>query len=200
LLSPNHIGAEIVRDGAILFLEGYLFDSDDAKAAFVHAAEIAAAAGRKVALTLSDTFCVDRHRGAFRQLVANHIDILLCNENEILSLYQTTDFDDALNQARAECHVVVATRSAKGSVIGVGPETLHVRADPIARVLDTTGAGDQYAAGFLLGFARGLPLSECGALGSLAAGEVISHMGPRPEVSLRDLAVRRGLSLQGPCS
>lgn len=195
LLTPAHVDADLVRASEIVFLEGYLFDSDDAKAAFVKAAEIAQAAGRKVALTLSDEFCVGRHRAAFRHLVANHIDILLCNEGEVRSLYQTQDFDDAMTQARADVQVVAATRSEKGSVIGYGPEMLHVPAAPVGRVLDTTGAGDQYAAGFLYGYARGKPLSECGALGSLAAGEVIAHIGPRPETSLKTLATARGLPL-----
>jgi sugar/nucleoside kinase (ribokinase family) len=195
LLTPAHIDADTVRAAEIVFLEGYLFDSDEAKAAFVKAAEIAKAAGRKVALTVSDVFCIERHRPAFRHLVANHVDILLCNEGEVLSLYQTKDFDDALTQARAAVQVVAATRSEKGSVIGCGPEVLHVPAAPVAHVLDTTGAGDQYAAGFLYGYARGKPLAECGALGSLAAAEVIAHMGPRPETSLKALAESQGLRL-----
>lgn len=194
LLTPADIDAEIVRAGAITFLEGYLFDRDEAKAAFVKAAEIAKAAGRKVALTLSDKFCIDRHRASFRHLVAQHIDILLCNEGEVLSLYETDNFDDALNQAAAECQIVAATRSEKGSVITANAETFHIEAAPVARVLDTTGAGDQYAAGFLFGLATGRSLRECGALGSLAAGEVISHMGPRPETSLSALAASRNLA------
>jgi sugar/nucleoside kinase (ribokinase family) len=194
LLAPADIDAEMIRSSAITFLEGYLFDRDDAKAAFVRAAEIAAAAGRKVALTLSDKFCIDRHRASFRHLVARHIDILLCNEGELLSLYETDDFGDALNQAGAECQIVATTRSEKGSVITANAETFHVDAAPVARVLDTTGAGDQYAAGFLFGYASGRSLRECGALGSLAAGEVISHMGPRPETSLSALAASRSLA------
>lgn len=192
-LTPADIDADTIRAASILFLEGYLFDRDDAKAAFVKAAEIAAAAGRKTAISLSDSFCVDRHRAAFRHLVTNHIDILICNEHELTSLYETPDFDAALDQARAEVEVVAATRSAKGSVIGFGPEMLHIPAEPVARVLDTTGAGDQYAAGFLFGLARGRSLSDCGRLASLAAGEVIAHIGPRPETSLRALTAARGL-------
>jgi sugar/nucleoside kinase (ribokinase family) len=194
MLTPKEIDADTVRAGAITFLEGYLFDSDDAKAAFVKAAEIAKAAHRKVALTLSDKFCIDRHRAAFRHLVAQHIDILLCNEGEIRSLYETDDFDDAVMRAASECEIVAATRSEKGSVIAANAETFHIAAAPVARVIDTTGAGDQYAAGFLFGLAKGRSLRECGALGSLAAGEVISHMGPRPETSLAKLAASRNLA------
>ncbi len=194
MLTPDDIDADVLRAGAITFLEGYLFDSDDAKAAFVKAAEIAKAAGRKVALTLSDKFCIDRHRAAFRHLVAQHIDILLCNEGEILSLYETSVFEDALMRAAAACEIVAATRSEKGSVIAANAETFHIAAAPVARVVDTTGAGDQYAAGFLFGLAKGHSLQECGALGSLAAGEVISHMGPRPETSLAKLAASRNLA------
>lgn len=189
-LSPADIDPAPIRAGAITFLEGYLFDRDDAKAAFVKAAEIAKAAGRKVALTLSDQFCVDRHRASFRQLVANHIDVLLANEAELISLYETRAFDDALAQAGADCQIVAATRSEKGSVVAANAEVLHVAAAPVSRVVDTTGAGDQYAAGFLFGLSTGRSLRECGALGSLAAGEVISHMGPRPETSLAALASR----------
>src|SRR5262245_34942698 len=193
-LEPDDSNAPLIKSGAILLLEGYLFDRDEAKAAFVKAAEIATAAGRKVALTLSDTFCVDRHRASFRQLVKQHIDILLCNEGELLSLYEKTDFGDALEQAARECQIVACTRSEKGSVIAANAETFHVEAAPVAKVIDTTGAGDQYAAGFLYGVATGRSLRECGALGSLAAAEVISHVGPRPETSLAALAASRNLA------
>jgi sugar/nucleoside kinase (ribokinase family) len=194
LLTPDDIDADTVKASTVVFLEGYLFDRDDAKAAFVKAAEIAKAADRKVALTLSDTFCVDRHRAAFRHLVKEHIDILLCNEGELLSLYETADFGDALNQAAADCQIVACTRSEKGSVIAANAETFHVDAAPVAKVVDTTGAGDQYAAGFLYGFATGRSLRECGALGSLAAAEVISHVGPRPETNLAALAASRNIA------
>jgi sugar/nucleoside kinase (ribokinase family) len=192
LLDSSDVDGALIRAGAITFLEGYLFDRDEAKTAFIHAAEIARAANRKVAVTLSDTFCVDRHRASFRHLVAHHIDILLSNESELCSLYQT-DFDAALDAARSECPLVVATRSEKGSIICAKNEIHTVAAAPVARVVDSTGAGDQYAAGFLYGYAKGRPLPQCGALGSLAAAEVISHIGPRPEVSLKDLAARAGL-------
>ena len=195
LLDANDIDAALIRDGAIVFLEGYLFDRNEAKAAFVRAAEIARSAGRKVALTLSDLFCVERHRESFKHLVSGHVDILFANEQEILGLYETADFGAAMETARGACPVVAVTRSEHGSVIAAGPETYNVAAAPVAKVLNTTGAGDQYAAGFLFGYARGKPLPECGGLASLAAAEVISHMGPRPETNLRGLALSKGLSV-----
>jgi sugar/nucleoside kinase (ribokinase family) len=192
LLSSEDIDGDLIRAGETLFLEGYLFDRDEAKAAFVRAAEIARAAGRKVALTLSDKFCVDRHRESFRHLVAGHVDVLFANEAEILSLYEHADLGAALETARKTCPMTIVTRSAIGSLVASATETVEVRAYPVASVVDTTGAGDQYAAGFLFGFARGRPLAECGALASLAAAEVISHIGPRPEQSLRGLALKSG--------
>ncbi|MDX2235269.1 MAG: adenosine kinase [Hyphomonadaceae bacterium] len=188
LLDSGDIDRALIEDASILFLEGYLFDRDEAKAAFIHAAEIAKAAGRKVSVTLSDTFCVERHRAGFLHLVQRHIDVLFANEAEITALYETRDLGDALAAARAACPIVAVTRSEHGSVIAAGAETVSVKAEPVARVVDTTGAGDQYAAGFLFGLARGLPLAECGRLGSVAAAEVIGHMGPRPDVSLKALA------------
>ncbi len=192
LLEPDDLDAELIAAADTLFLEGYLFDRDEAKAAFVRAAEIARAAGRKVALTLSDTFCVDRHRDSFRHLVAGHIDILFSNEAEILSLYQVQDFGAAVEAARAACPLVAVTRSEIGSLIVTRNETIEVRAFPVTQVVDSTGAGDQYAAGFLFGHSRGRSLPECGALASFAAAEVISHMGPRPEQNLRGLALKSG--------
>jgi sugar/nucleoside kinase (ribokinase family) len=193
LLSADDIDADLIRSGETLFLEGYLFDRDEAKAAFVRAAEIARAASRKVSLTLSDKFCVDRHRESFRHLVSGHVDILFANEAEILSLYESDDLGVAMEAARKDCPVVAVTRSADGSLIATRDATVEVKAFPVAKVVDSTGAGDQYAAGFLFGFARGYPLAECGALASLAAAEVISHMGPRPEQNLRGLALKSGV-------
>lgn len=193
LLDIDDIDADLVRAGSILFLEGYLFDRDEAKAAFVRAAEIAKSASRKVALTVSDTFCVERHRASFRQLVSGHVDILFSNESEILNLFETADLGTALETARRACPIVIVTRSEHGSVIAAGADTFNVAVAPVAKVVDSTGAGDQYAAGFLHGYASARPLPECGALASLAAAEVISHMGPRPETSLKALAGRAGL-------
>jgi len=192
LLSTEDIDGSLIQSGETLFLEGYLFDRDEAKAAFVRAAEIARTAGRKVALTLSDRFCVDRHRESFQHLVKGHVDILFSNESEITGLYENDDLGAALDSARKVCPTVIVTRGEIGSLIAAGDETVEVRPMPVAKVVDSTGAGDQYAAGFLFGFARGRSLAECGALASLAAGEVISHMGPRPETNLRALALKSG--------
>jgi len=189
--SEIDVDSQMVRDSKIVFLEGYLFDKEAAKHAFVRAAEAAEAAERSVSLTLSDTFCVERHRASFLHLVKNHVDILFANENEIAALYET-DFDEAARQARADCRLAVLTRSAKGSLIVAGEETHHVEPRPVD-VVDVTGAGDQYAAGFLSGYARDLSLPECGQLGSIAAAEVISHYGARPETPLARLAGEAGI-------
>lgn len=193
--SPEDVSEDMVRDGGILYLEGYLFDKDDAKAAFVHAAEIAHAAGRKVSLTLSDSFCVDRHRESFRQLVRTQVDILFANEAELLSLYQTEDFDEAIDLLRADNALAAVTRSEKGSVVIGDGDPIAVPAELVDKVVDTTGAGDQYAAGFLFGYARGLPLATCARLGHIAAAEVISHYGPRPETPLSELASAAGITV-----
>ncbi len=188
MFSVADVDEEVVRAGSILYLEGYLFDREEAKAAFVHASEIATAAGRKVSLTLSDSFCVDRHRDSFRHLIRNHVDILFANEEELLSLYETTDFDKAVAALREEAPLAAITRSEKGSIILTREDAIEVPAEPIAKVIDTTGAGDQYAAGFLYGVARGLPHATCAKLGHIAAAEVISHFGPRPETPYAQLA------------
>jgi sugar/nucleoside kinase (ribokinase family) len=192
LLSADDIDADLIRAGAILFLEGYLFDRDEAKTAFVRAAEIARSAQRKVSLTLSDLFCVERHRESFKQLVAHHVDILFANESEILALYQTSDLKEALAQAQAACPVVAVTRAESGSLVAANGTETHVPVMPVAKVIDSTGAGDQYAAGFLFAYAKQRSIAECGALASLAASEVISHIGPRPETNLRALALKSG--------
>jgi sugar/nucleoside kinase (ribokinase family) len=193
LLTADDLDEAKIASAGIVFLEGYLFDAPEAKAAFVKAAQIAHDAGRKVALTLSDLFCVDRHKEAFRDLVANHVDILFANEAEIIALYDAADFDAALALAMADCEFVALTRSEKGSVLARNGEVVTVPADPIDKVVDTTGAGDLYAAGVLFGVATGRDLETCGRLGSLAAGEIISHYGARPEVSLAQLLSQRGL-------
>lgn len=194
LFSADDLDPERIKAAQIVYLEGYLFDRDAAKAAFTDAAAIAKAHGRQVSLTLSDAFCVDRHRASFRRLVSEHVDILFANERELLSLYETDDFDAALQRARADSVLAFVTRSAKGSVILSGEEVHIVDAvPPVPGVVDTTGAGDQYAAGALFGLARGRALIECGRLGSIAAAEVISHFGARPEQSLKALASAAGL-------
>ncbi len=187
LFGMNDLDEDVIRAAAITYMEGYLFDRDEAKAAFVHAAEIAAAAGRKTALTLSDLFCVDRHRQSFLHLVRGHIDILFANEAELLALYETDDFDRALAHVRKDCGFAAVTRSEKGSVLISGDETVLVKAEPIDQVVDTTGAGDLYASGVLYGLSRNLSLAECGRLGSIAAAEIISHYGARAQTNLRIL-------------
>jgi sugar/nucleoside kinase (ribokinase family) len=193
LMDDKDLDEAKIGASKIIFLEGYLFDRDEAKAAFVHAAEIAKKYNRKVALTLSDLFCVSRHKESFLQLVKNHIDILFANEAEILALYDENDFDAAFKKAAADCEFVAITRSEKGSVLTDGKETISVRADPIDKVIDTTGAGDLYAAGVLYGIATGRELETCGKLGSMCAAEIISHFGPRPEANLAQLAAAKEL-------
>ena len=192
-LDGGAIKPELIEAGQIVYLEGYLFDRDAAKVAFRQAADIAAKAGRQVALTLSDGFCVDRHRDAFRALVKQQVDILFANESEIMSLYQTASFDEAARLAAADVKLAVLTRSAKGAVICGNGKSVSVPASPVAKVVDTTGAGDLYAAGFLYGHAKGLELETCGKLGALAAAEIISHVGARPELPLGGLARTHGL-------
>jgi sugar/nucleoside kinase (ribokinase family) len=194
-LHPADIDAEIVAASAVLYLEGYLWDPKNAKDAFLKAAQIAHEAERTVALTLSDAFCVDRWRAEFLHLMRSHtVDLIFANEGELHSLYQTSDFDTAVNALRADVGTAVVTRSEKGCLV-IGPEgTEAVSAFPIERVVDTTGAGDLFAAGFLSGLARGADDRTCGRLGALAAAEVIQHLGARPERSLRDLARENGLA------
>lgn len=187
-LASSDIDADLVSKAKISYLEGYLFDPEEAKQAFYHAADIASDAGRQVALSLSDSFCVDRHRDAFRHLIKNNIDILFANEEEILSLYQVSDFSEAVAAVREECALAALTRSAKGSVIITPDEEISVAAQPVDEVIDTTGAGDLYAAGFLHGIAQDAELAQCGRFGSIAAAEIISHIGARPEKNLAELA------------
>jgi len=187
-LSPDDIDAELIARGTILYLEGYLFDPPRAQEAFRAAAAFAHAAGRKVSLTLSDPFCVDRHRAAFLDLVERHVDVLFANEAEIRSLYEVGDFDAALQRVRRHCEVAALTRGARGSLVVGGDEVHVIDACPVDTLVDTTGAGDLYAAGVLFGLSRGLDLATCGRLGSLAAAEVISHVGARPMVPLGQLA------------
>lgn len=184
---PEDVDDAIIRNAAITYLEGYLFDPAPAKAAFRKAADAAHEAGRRVALTLSDSFCVDRHRDEFLDLVDGHIDILFANEDEITSLYQTSDFDAALKAVRGKCEIAALTRSEKGSVIVSGGEVHEVPAEPVSKVVDTTGAGDLYAAGFLYGITHGHSLPESGRIAGICAAEIISHIGARPTVSLKDL-------------
>ena len=186
-LSASDIDESLIARAAVTYLEGYLYDRDAAKQAFITAAEYAHKAGRRVSLTLSDPFCVDRHRDDFLNLVEGHVDILFANEDEIKGLYQTDDFEDALSKVKGHCEVAAITRGAQGAVILSGNDRVNVSAQNVETVVDTTGAGDQFAAGFLYGFTLGKSMLECGRLGTIAAAEVISHMGPRPEVSYASL-------------
>lgn len=187
LLAFDDLDASIVAAGAVLYLEGYLFDRDEAKHAFRQAASLAHGHGRVVALTLSDAFCVDRHRSDFRALVRDEIDVLFANEDELKSLYEVDDFDEAVALLRHDCHIAAVTRSEKGSVIVTRDDVHAVPAAPVAAVVDTTGAGDLFAAGFLRGLTQGKDLTSCARIGAIAAAEVISHVGPRPLVPLIDL-------------
>jgi len=193
-LHPADIDADLVAASAVLYLEGYLWDPKNAKDAFIKAAKIAHEAGRTVALSLSDAFCVDRWRGEFLQLMRSRtVDLIFANEAELHSLYQTSDFDSAIAALRPDVSTAVVTRSEKGCIV-LSPDGIEaVPAFPVERVVDTTGAGDLFAAGFLSGLARGAEDRICGRLGALAAAEVIGHLGARPETSLRDLAHENGL-------
>ena len=192
-LGPGDIDEGAIADAQITYLEGYLFDPPEAKKAFVKAAEAAHAARRKVALTLSDPFCVDRHRAEFMHLISGHVDIVFANEEEIKALFEAGDFDDALQQVRGHCDIAALTRSEKGSVIVAGDEVHIVDAAPVAKVIDTTGAGDLFAAGFLYGLTQGRDLHDCGRIGGIAAAEIIGHYGARPEVSLKQLLADSGI-------
>ena len=188
LLEPEHVDEDLVASAAVTYLEGYLWDQPPAKDAILHAAAAAHRAGRRVALSLSDPFCVERHRAEFRVLAETEIDVLFANEHEICSLYEVETFDEALQRVRGHCEIAALTRGPHGSVIVSGDELHIVDPERVAHVVDTTGAGDLFAAGFLYGLTHGRGLSECGRLGSIAAAEVISHLGARPEVALADLA------------
>jgi len=190
-LGPGDINRGLVQRAKLTYLEGYLWDESAAKEAFVLASKIAHGAGNKVALTLSDSFCVERHRKSFRDLVEAHIDILFANETEILSLYQAKSFDQALQQIRGCCEVAALTRSEKGSVIITGGEVHLINAEPTDHVMDTTGAGDLFAAGFLFGLSRGYKLAVCGRIGSICSAEIIGHFGARPEASLNQLIAEK---------
>jgi sugar/nucleoside kinase (ribokinase family) len=193
-LSPGDISADEIRSAKVLYLEGYLWDPKQAKEAFVKAAGIAHESGRTVALTLSDAFCVDRYRKEFLQLIRNKtVDLLFANEAELKSLYETGDFDAAVEALRKDAGIAVVTRSEKGAMVVTKDTIDAVPAFPVERVVDTTGAGDLFAAGFLYGFANGMPHTKSLKLGALCAAEIISHIGARPAKNLRDLASESGL-------
>jgi len=191
-LTPDDIDAELIRSSKVTYLEGYLWDPPAAKEAFLKAAALAHEAGQKVALSLSDPFCVNRHLDSFRDLVKNHIDILFANESEIIALFGG-DFDSAAAQARENVEVAVLTRGEQGATVLVGAETYHVPAEKVPAVVDTTGAGDLFAAGFLFGYTQGRDPATCARLGAICAGEIIGHYGARSEVKLADLVKSKGL-------
>jgi sugar/nucleoside kinase (ribokinase family) len=193
-LTPADIDPAQIAAAGIVYLEGYLWDPKNAKDAFVKASTIAHGAGRQVALTLSDSFCVDRYRGEFLDLMRKGtVDLVFANEAELHSLYQTADFDGALSQLRSDAKLAVVTRSEKGCVVASKDAVTAVGAFPVGKIVDTTGAGDLFAAGFLFGLVRGVGHASSGRLGALAAAEVIQHIGARPQVSLKELAKQNGL-------
>ncbi len=190
--TDDDVAQDTVEAAKIVYLEGYLFDAEPARRAFAKAAAFAHGAGRMIALTLSDGFVVERHRGGLMGFIETQVDLLFANESELCALFQTDDFDAALALLRPHVKLAAVTRGGAGSVILSQGERLSVKAEPVEKIVDTTGAGDQYAAGFMFGLTRGRPLQQCGQLASLAAAEVISHYGPRPLVSLKDLAAAKG--------
>jgi len=186
-LAPSDVDEELVASAAVTYCEGYLWDVDVAKAAISCAMDIAHSAGRTVSLTLSDSFCVDRHREEWLDLLADKVDLVFANEAEICSLFETDDFEEASAEIRQLVEVSALTRSANGSVVVAGKNTWEIPAAPVDRVVDATGAGDLYASGFLYGVSHGADLQRCATLGGLAAAEVISHIGARPRQSLAEL-------------
>ena len=195
-LGPEDVDEALVRASSILYLEGYLWDPPAAKQAFLKAADIAHDAGRQVALTLSDSFCVDRYRDEFLHLIRTRtVDIVFANEHELKSLYQTADFNTALAALRDEEMLGVVTRSSEGCVVVTHDQTIAVPPSPIEKLVDTTGAGDLFAAGFLAGLVRGCDLRDAGRLGGIAAAEVIQHYGARPNADLAALAAESGITL-----
>jgi sugar/nucleoside kinase (ribokinase family) len=186
-LGPDDIDPDYIARGKVTYLEGYLWDPDHAKEAFLKASMAAHKADRQVALSLSDAFCVDRHRKSFQDLVEHHVDILFANEDEIKSLYEVDDFDAALQCVRDKCSVAVLTRGEKGSVVISGNEVHVADCEKVDQVVDTTGAGDSFAAGFLFGYTKEYDLGTCARIGAICAAEIISHYGARPEADLADL-------------
>jgi sugar/nucleoside kinase (ribokinase family) len=189
-LTAADIDAGLIADSRVVYLEGYLWDEPAAKAAMLAACRAARAAGREVAMSLSDPFCVHRHRAEFQKLVKGEVDVLFANQDEAIALFEAADFDAAVDSIRPHVAVAAITRGAAGCVVISGGETLAVAPDPVAKVVDTTGAGDAFAAGFLRAYTQGHPLSVCGRLGNLAAGRIITHFGARPERPMADLYAR----------
>ena len=190
-LSRKDIDEDLIRDAKIVYMEGYLWDRPEAKDALAYAVGLAHKYNRKVSLSLSDPFCVNRHRDSFMRLIKDGVDILFCNEDEIKALFDTTDPEEAFALSESLCEIAVVTRGAKGAIAVCGKERHEISATPIKKVVDTTGAGDLFAAGFLTGVARGKSVQECLQMGALAAAEIISHYGARPETPLRELIAEK---------
>ncbi|WP_169566953.1 adenosine kinase [Sneathiella limimaris] len=190
-LGPDDINPDDIAASAVTYMEGYLWDPEGGKAAFRKAAQIAHEADQRVSLTLSDSFCVDRYREEFKSFIIDGVDILFANEDEIKSLFQTDDLQVAIDAIRPHVEIACVTRSAEGSLILQADESIEIAADRSIEVVDTTGAGDLYASGFLYGFTNGFSLAESGAIASLAAAEVISHVGARPATNLKELVQSR---------
>ncbi|MEM8833387.1 MAG: adenosine kinase [Pseudomonadota bacterium] len=187
-LTPNDINPDYIAKAQVVYLEGYLYDPKQAMEAFVKASRAAHEGNRRVSLTLSDKFCVDRHRQSFLDLVSYHVDILFANEDELKALYEVDDLEAALDKVKNDCAISATTRSEKGSIIINSGKRTDIDAVPVKELVDTTGAGDAYAAGFLYAFTEGMNMKECGYYGSLAASHIIEQMGPRPSVRLSELA------------
>jgi sugar/nucleoside kinase (ribokinase family) len=190
-LTPDDVDPAVISRSKVTYLEGYLWDPPLAKQAFLKAASIAHGAGREIALTLSDPFCVQRYRAEFQDLVKNHVDILFANEHEITALWETEDFDQAVKITQQHCGLAAVTRSAKGSLIATGNEVIAVPAWPVREIVDVTGAGDLYAAGFLYGYTQGREHADSARIASLAAAEIISHFGARPQTPLAELLLQQ---------
>ena len=186
-LMAKDVDENLIQTSKITYLEGYLWVRPSAKKAFLKACEVAHQIDKKISLSLSDPFCVDRHRDEFRELIEEHVDILFSNEEEILSLYETSNFNKAIDYVRGHCEIAAITRGEKGSIVINGDEVSNIKAEPVVKLIDTTGAGDAYAAGFLFGIAKGQDLIASGHIGSICAAEVVSHMGARPNISLEKL-------------
>jgi sugar/nucleoside kinase (ribokinase family) len=193
LISPDDLDEEIIKASQITYLEGYLFDTPSGRETFAKASQIARSSGRKTAITLSDGFVVNRWRDDLLAFIDRHIDLVFANESELLALFQTDDFFKALRYLRGKTELAFVTRGAEGSVVAKLDDIHTIKASPVDKVVDTTGAGDQYAAGVLFGLTQGLHVTACAELGSLAAAEVIGHYGPRAQVSLKALATEKGL-------
>ena len=189
LVGPQDVDPEVIKASQITYLEGYLFDTPSGREAFAKASEIARLNGRKTAITMSDSFVVDRWRDDLLAFIDRHIDLVFANESELLSMFQTTDFNAALKALGAKVDLGFVTRSDQGSVVIKDHQVHVIPVYEVARVVDTTGAGDQYAAGVMYGLTQGLHVETCGRLGAMAAAEVIAHYGPRPQTSYRDLAI-----------